>query len=156
VTACLAIVLATPRALPQGWPVTVPLDSGRLVRLRLQDGTVTRGRLLEPISSGSGEVAFCRYPAPPCRLDSDRAVRLDAALVREVEVKRGTRVWRGIAIGAGIGAVLGWFTGSFYNGMCDSYGCGAPIEAWIMTFAIQCGAWGALFGSQSVVWGPPP
>jgi hypothetical protein len=156
VTVGLGLALTAPRVLAQALPVTVPLDSGRLVRLRLTDGTVVRGRLLEPLSRESGALLFCRYPAPPCSLDSQRAVRLHAALVTAVEVKRGTRVWRGIAIGAGIGAALGWFAGSFYNWMCDYYGCGTLVPAWVMAGAIQFGAWGALFGSQSVVWGPAP
>jgi hypothetical protein len=75
--------------------VGVPLDSGRLVRLRLDDGTVVRGRLFTPLSSASTEVTFCRYPAPPCR-------------------------------------VIGW----------------------MLLGAVQFGAWGALFGSSGVVWGP--
>src|SRR5512145_2133402 len=156
VTTWLGLILAAPAAFPQGLPLTHALDSGRLVRLRLAGGTVTRGRLLQPLSSRSDEIVFCPYPAPPCRSDSDRAVRLSAGLVTAVEVKRGTRVRRGIAIGAGIGTVAGWFAGSLYNWFCDSPGCGTPVVGWMVLGAIQYGAWGALFGSQSVVWGPPP
>lgn len=153
-TACAA---AAPAARAQDLPLTVPLDSGRLVRLHLDDGTVVRGRLLRPLAPGSPEVTFCRYPAPPCRsVEPPRAVRLDASLVAALEVNRGTRLWRGVAIGAGIGAALGWLTGYLYNGLCDSPGCGGPVAGWVMLGAIQFGAWGALFGSQGVVWGPAP
>jgi hypothetical protein len=85
-----------------------------------------------------------------------RAVRLDSALVNAVETQRGTRLRRGAAIGAGIGAALGWLSGSLYNDLCDHAGGGTPTPAWILSGAIQFGAWGALFGSQSVVWRPAP
>lgn len=153
-TACAA---AAPGARAQNLPMTVPLDSGRLVRLRLDDGTVVRGRLLQPLAPESPEVAFCRYPAPPCRsIDLPRAVRLESRLVADLEVQRGTRLWRGAAIGAGVGAVFGLLTGSLYNGLCDSYGCGQPIAIWMFTQALGTALWGALFGSQGVVWGPAP
>jgi hypothetical protein len=38
--------------------------------------------------------------------------------------------------------------------MCDSYGCGSPVIGWMLLGAVQFGAWGALFGSSGVVWGP--
>jgi hypothetical protein len=47
-------------------------------------------------------------------------------------------------------------TGWLYNGLCDYAGCGTPLPGWVMLGAVQFGAWGALFGSQAVVWGPAP
>jgi hypothetical protein len=157
----LALVVATATttrsASAQDRFLTVPLDSGALVRLHLDDGTVVRGRLLRPFAPDSTQLAYCRYPAPPCRHpDSPRVAHLDAALVSALEIQRGTRLWRGVAIGAGIGAALGWLAGSLYNGFCDYVGCGTPISLWMLSGTVQLGAWGALFGSQSVVWGPAP
>jgi hypothetical protein len=60
----------------------------------------------------------------------------------------------GVAIGAGIGTVLGWLTGSLYTRLCEC--AGPPVAGWVMLGAIQFGAWGALFGSQGVEWGPAP
>jgi hypothetical protein len=137
--------------------VSVPLDSGRLVRLRLDDGTAVRGRLLRPFAADSTEIRFCRYPAPPCtRPDAPGAAVLAAARIAAVEVQRGTGLWRGVAIGAGIGALLGGFTGWLHNGLCDHPGCGTALPFWVAAGGVSGGLWGALFGSQSVVWRPAP
>jgi hypothetical protein len=92
-----------------------------------------------------------------CRgVDPPRAARINAALVTAVEVACGTRLWRSVAIAAGIGAVVGGLAGSFANGLCDTADCGQPLAVWMLSSAVGAGVWGALFGSQVVVWGPAP
>ena len=152
----LPLMLQPAAPLPaQEPPAALALDSGRLVRLHLHDGTILRGRLLRAFTSDSGQLTFCPYPAPPCpRAGDSRIATLDADLVSAMEVQRGTRLWRGVAIGAGIGALLGGFVGWLENGLCDRVGCGTPTSLWVMSGAVQFGLWGALFGSQGVVWGP--
>ncbi len=154
-----AASLALLRAPAAGQQVlfTIPLDSGQLVRLHLDDGRLLRGRLLRPLTAQSPQVTFCRYPAPPCRdLVPHRVDSVSVATLADIEVARGTHLWRGAAIGAAIGVLWGVLAGAAYNGFCDSAECGAPVPVWALTGAIGIGAWGALFGSQSTTWGPAP
>jgi hypothetical protein len=153
--ALIAAFATAPAALAQASLTTVPLDSGRLVRIRLDDGSIVRGRLLRPFASDSAQLTYCRYPAAPCRRpDAPAASAVAAGRIAALEVQRGSRLWRGVAIGAGIGALLGGFAGWLDNQFCEYAGCGSPIPAWILSGAVSGGMWGALFGSQSVVWGP--
>jgi hypothetical protein len=155
-TLLVAVLASADTALAQRPLPPVPLDSGRLVRLRLEDQTVVRGRLLRPFAAGDLEVTFCRYPVPSCRSPGARGVMtLATERIAMLEVQRGTRLWRGVAIGAGIGSVLGGMAGVFHNGLCDAAGCRTPIPYYVMSAAVVGGLWGALFGSQSVVWGSP-
>ena len=136
---------------------TTPLDSGQLVRLRLDDGRLVRGRLLRPLTSQSLHVTFCHYPAPPCRTWAAPGVdSLRIPVLVDVEVAQGTRLWRGVTIGAAIGGALGLLYALTYNVFCDSYGCGISVPVGVVTGAVFVGAWGALFGSQGTVWGPAP
>lgn len=144
-------------ALAQEPLFTTPLDSGRLIRLEVDDGRLIAGRLLQPLSNESRYVTFCRYPAPPCR--DWTAPHIDSLPVPQLtglEVAQGTRLWRGVTIGAAIGGALGLLYAVAYNGLCDWYRCGVPLPVGIIAGATFVGAWGALFGSQATVWGPAP
>jgi hypothetical protein len=153
--ALIAAFAPAPAALAQASLTTVPLDSGRLVRIRLDDGSVVRGRLLRPFAADSAQLTYCRYPATPCRrLDAPAVSAIAAAQIAALEVQRGSRLWRGVAIGAGIGVLLGGFAGWLDNELCDYAGCGQPLPVWVLSGAVSGGMWGALLGSLHVVWGP--
>jgi hypothetical protein len=154
-TLLVAVLASADTALAQRPLPPVPLDSGRLVRLRLEDQTVVRGRLLRPFAAGDPQVTFCRYPVPFCRTGARGVVTLATERIATLEVQRGTRLWRGVAIGAAVGSVLAGIAGVAHNGLCDYAGCGTPVPYYVMSGAVVGGLWGALFGSQSVVWGPP-
>ncbi|HEX9631349.1 MAG TPA: hypothetical protein VGA02_02710 [Gemmatimonadales bacterium] len=135
--------------------LTVPIDSGRLVRVHVSAGQPREGRLLRPFGPDNARLVFCPYPAAPCRT-FDRAVTLSATEAVRLEIRTGSRWKRGVAIAAPIGFALGVLAATMNNGFCEGQGCRISEPAFGLLGAVSIGAWGALFGSQAVVWGPAP
>jgi len=79
-----------------------------VVRLRLRDGSRERGRLLTRFGPDSGTLSYCRWPALPCTLGSERHVMRPASAVTRVEIHRGSHEKLGAAIGAVLGVPLGF------------------------------------------------
>ena len=134
--------------------LTVPLDSGRLIQAHVRAGGRVQGRLLRPFAPDGSALLVCRYPAPPCRT-FDRAVAVPAVSVARLEVRTGSRWRHGALIGGLIGVGVGLITERIFGGLCDAPDC--PSAAGLaITGGVTFGAFGALFGSQAVVWGPAP
>jgi len=62
----------------------------------------------------------------------------------------------GSTLAATIGFALGLLAATMNNGFCEGQGCRISEPAFGLLGAVSIGAWGALFGSQAVVWGPAP
>jgi len=135
------------------------LDSGTLIRLHLRPDTRLAGRLLAPFGPDSALLRYCRYPAPQCTGAGTLSYRETPSLdVLRIEVRRGSHWVRGAAIGAGIGTPLlfglGYAAGTLRGP--DDYGGVIPLAlAYVFAAAVPAGI-GALFGSMSPRWGPPP
>ena len=144
-------------ALAQGAPVTVPVDSGAVVRLTWREKPIRIGKLLATLQRASDSVAYCRYPGPPCSSGSASGMEVQptAQLVR-VELRRGSRAARGALIGAGVGAaVLGLGRLAFANEDNPAPLTGSRVAGAITFVAIGAGV-GALIGRGSTRWALAP
>ena len=104
---------------------TQPIDSGTLVRIRLDSGTAIRGRLLATFVPGTSQLQLCLYPGRACTGAADpRGHTIETRVVGRLEVAAGSR-WR---TGAVIGAVLGIAAGGLGHGFAlDSDSHSGPV-----------------------------
>ena len=140
-------------AVAQRAPITIPVDSGAVVRLTWRERPARIGKLLAKLESASDSVAYCRYPGPPCSSGSPSGVeaRPTAELV-SVELQRGTRAARGALIGAGVGAaVIGLGRMAFRDHNSPAPWTGARVAGAITVVALSAGV-GALIGRGSTRW----
>ena len=140
----------------QAPPFTQPIDSGSLVRIRLVSGDQVLGRLVARFGPSTDRMVFCRYPGNPC-LDSTAAglrVQLRSGIA-QVEVATGSRAAHGAVIGGLVGLGLGLLEGALISALCDSDNCPQPA-ALVVAGTVGGVAWGAIFGSTSIVWRPAP
>lgn len=144
----------------QAFRMQTTLDSGTLVRLHFDSGSVVAGRLLAPLAADSGTIRYCLYPRPRCTAMAGRNyAEASTASIRHIEVQRGTHAVRGAIIGAAVGAAA-LIVMSYAAGL----GAKTPSEVggvaqWTLGLAVGLAfpaGIGALFGSQSPRWGPAP
>ncbi len=104
VAPAVAFLLVTPGAaqLP-----TVPIDSGRLVRLHEPTGGVTTGRLVQRLAIPDDSARFCVYPANPCATaDALNRHAVPLARINSIDVQDGTHEAAGAVLGAVLGAAV--------------------------------------------------
>lgn len=87
--------------------VTVPLDSGAVIRLHLRDGVTEGGKLIAPFGPESTQFSYCRWPALPCSVGGSGHLRRPTADVFRIDVHRGARAPRGAVVGGLVGVALG-------------------------------------------------
>jgi len=136
-------------------PITQPLDSGTLVRARLSDGSVVRGRLLAPLVPPAASLRLCLYPGRLCTgpLD-DRTRTLPVGGLRSLEVADGTRARTGALVGAIVGVLLGEAVRGLAAGLCESPGCVPPRWRSYLVGAIGGALWGVVLGAGFDAWRP--
>jgi hypothetical protein len=137
----------------QSPPPTLPLDSGRTVRVTT---AVERssGVLLAPYSRASLALQFCRALPEGC---VERTV--PSREILRLEVAAGTHARSGAIIGGATGAVAGGFIGLMVAGLCDAASCppiGRSVLIGGVVGALPMGAIGGLIGSLFPRWGPAP
>lgn len=134
--------------------VTRTLDSSAVVRLYLRDGGVEKGKLVTPFGPDSTVVRYCRYPAPPCRIGGDRYAEHLVSEVTQLDVRSGTRVWWGAAIGASLGILAGFATIEFIEwGEERQLSTGEGIRVVFLSTALL-GGLGTLIGAGLDAWRP--
>ncbi|MGD0483541.1 MAG: hypothetical protein ABSB58_02685 [Gemmatimonadales bacterium] len=152
----LLIAHAAPAQQP---PLTQPLDSGAVVRLRLGNGSLEGARLLAPFARDSAAFTYCPWPAPTCAKGSERQVVRLSREVLGIEVHRGTAWKAGAVLGALFGVPMGLqFAQWRYT---DDEGGGErvtpqqKIRTVLVTSAVFA-LFGAMFGEFFQLWGPAP
>ena len=106
--ACTAsAALAARPAAAQQPLVTQPIDSGAVVRLRLQDGSREGAKLLTRFGPGFDTLSYCRWPALPCTPGGERHVVRPATAVLGIETYRGSGAKLGAIVGAIVGVPMG-------------------------------------------------
>ena len=161
-SAALLPLLAALAAMPaaaQAPLVTERLDSGTVVRLRLRDGALERGRLLAPFGRDTAALALCPWPGLPCAAGDERRVRRPSAEVLGIEVHHGTAWKAGAILGALLGVPLGLSLAELRYG--DDEGGTTPVTtsqrvrtaaATSVGFALL----GAMIGEFFQIWRPAP
>ena len=157
--ALLGTVLVCGAATPltaQRQQVTQPVDSGTLVRIRLDSGSAVRGRLLATLQPGAQALQLCLYPGRRCSAAADARVRtIETSAIRRFEVSAGSH-W---GTGALIGGVLGFLAGGLVHGFASDTDAGGHPQS-VMPFLVKGvlgGAlWGALVGSGLDSWRHAP
>ena len=155
----VAAVAAARNGAAQAPLVTQRLDSGTVVRLRLPDGVLERGRLLAPFARDSVAFSLCPWPGRPCAPADARAMRHPAADVLAVEVHRGS-AWR---VGAVLGALLGVPVGLQFAqwDYAGDEGGGNPVTARqktrsVLRTSVGFALFGAMIGEFIQVWDRAP
>ncbi len=133
----------------------IPLDSGQIVRVRLAART-ERGRLLAAFSPESVQLRFCVYPANPCSDTSGTRRAIDPRTLLGLDVRIGSRLREGAAIGFSVGAALGLLFHAFAEGVCDTRDCVPSYPSAVLPPALLLGGLGALFGDSQSIWRPVP
>ena len=150
----VAVALALPaRASAQDVPSPPLLDSGRLVRARLRDGQILRGRLIAPFPGDNSRLVLCLSPGRPCTWqDSVNLRRVSGRSLVGLELYARTRAPEGAVIGAILGIALGYAAHGFAESMCESKGCaGSTIGTVVPSVAIM-GILGAVIGTGWSRW----
>jgi hypothetical protein len=107
VALAVALAAAGRPAAAQGPRMSQPLAAGEVVRLLFTDGSVAAGRLLVPFAADSSTFVYCPYETVFCREGANqRRVVMPASQVRQVEVRRGSQVLKGLLIGAASSAAV--------------------------------------------------
>jgi len=157
--ALLSTVLICGAAAPlaaQRQLVTQPVDSGTLVRIRLDSGSAVRGRLLAALQPGAQALQLCLYPGRQCSGAADaRARTLEISAIRRLDVSTGNH-W---VTGALIGSVLGFLAGGMAHGFASDTDSGGHPQS-LMPFLVRGVAggvlWGAIFGAGFDSWRHAP
>ena len=137
--------------------VSIPLDSGTLVRMTPQAGAPVLGRLVQKFGPASSELRFCRYSGRPCTEAADSgAIRtMPAASLFRLEVQRGTHLQRGALIGGMAGAALTLIAWAEREPCDQGFDCGPSLGRVLVIFTSGGAALGALLGAVTPAWGPP-
>jgi hypothetical protein len=141
----------------QGAVISVPIDSGTLVRMVPLAGPPIEGRLVRRFPAVDSTLYACRYPGPPCHDPADSAairhVQLTSLL--RVDVQRGSHAGIGAVIGGMIGAALFAAGGSLGHSLCETVDCGPSTTTLTIRGALAGTLLGLLFGAALPRWGPP-
>jgi hypothetical protein len=154
--AALLVVHAAPAQQP---PLTVPLDSGAVVQLRLGNGALEGARLLTPFARDSARFIYCPWPAPACAKGGARQVIRPAREVLGIEVHQGSAWKRFAAIGALLGVPMGLqFAQWRYT---DDEGGGETVTPrqkirTVLVASAVFALFGAMIGEFFQQWAPAP
>ena len=156
-TSCLVLLAATHVGAAQTPLLSLPIDSGRVVRFQVHGGEAQRARLLARLDPTSIRMVFCRYPGNPCTAGDSAGIRsvLTADLTR-LDVVAGTRWRTGALIGALFGIAAGGVGHAFASDPDAGSGHAAPAAQYLVIGALGGALWGALFGSGFDAWRPAP
>jgi len=136
--------------------LTQPLDSGAVVRLRLRDGSREGAKLLTRFSLDSDTLSYCRWPALPCTLGSERHVVRPAAAVLGLETYRGSRAKLGAIIGAIVGVPMGFVAVELVKfGEERDPGTARSVRI-VAGSSVGWAVFGAMIGAFFQRWGPAP
>lgn len=134
---------------------TVPIDSGRLVRMHRGSETLS-GRLLSRFGPGDSVIRFCRYPVPLCdpEIPTIAPTTIASRDLNRLELQQGSHAGSGFRIGGLFGVITGWLLGSFAQGFCESQECAHSGLVWKTALGngLLWGGFGALIGSTVPRW----
>jgi hypothetical protein len=139
----------------QRMPLSQPLDSGVVVRLRLGAGTRETGRLVTPFAPDSSVFRYCRWPPGSCAVGDAQYTERPASSVLALEVRLGSRARAGAVVGTVFGVLVGGFVAS--GGVETETGSinrlrGLPLVLSAVGSVIAVGAFGALIGDGFSRW----
>jgi hypothetical protein len=155
----LVALFAASAALAQQPPLTQPLDSGAVVRLRIGNGTFEGARLLAPFARDSATFTYCPWPGSSCAKGASRQVIRPAREVLGIEVHRGTAWKAGAVLGALLGVPMGLQLAQLRY--TDDEGGGElvtprqKIRA-VLETSVVFALFGAMLGEFFQLWGPAP
>ena len=135
--------------------LTQPLDSGVVVRLRLRDSSREGAKLLTRFGPDSDTLSYCRWPALPCTLGSERHVVRPAAAVLGLETYRGSRAKLGAIIGAIVGVPMGFVVISIAEYEEHPHSDSQRFRA-VAGSIVGHALFGAMIGMFFQRWGPAP
>jgi hypothetical protein len=103
---CLAATSLSAQQIDTAGFNRIQLDSGAVVRFHWRNGS-EKARLLAPISRGSSEARYCRYPAPSCGSDVNPVRARPLSALNGLDIRRGSRAGRGALVGGAAGLAGG-------------------------------------------------
>ena len=150
-----SLVLIPHLAMSQQPLVPRTLDSGTVVRLHVESGDRTVGKLLVPFGLDSTRLRFCQYPAPPCTPGGTRYGEYLSEQIRRLEIHRGTAAKRYAIIGAIVGLPLGILGRALAESNAEQDLPLTQNVAILVTPSAILALVGALVGGNVHSWGSP-